>query len=181
MTEVRADWIPATLQFLDNFYAEHRDSVPARRPPSEYWHTNFMSGLSFMHRAEVEARHEIGIDNLDFGRDYPHGESTWPNTKDYLKVLLAGVPAEDARKILGENVVRFLGLDRDHLVQVASRISLDIDELTAPDAAETVDPALVEHLAQRCGVLKPWEGDMRLPALQKLLEPDLARVAAASA
>jgi predicted TIM-barrel fold metal-dependent hydrolase len=181
MTEVRADWVPATLQYLDKVFAEHRDDLPAQRPPSEYWRTNFLAGLSFMHRAEVEHRDEIGVDNLDFGRDYPHGESTWPNTEDYLKVLLAGVPEDDARKILGENVVRFLGLDRDHLLEVARRISLDIHELIAPNAAETVDPALVDHLADRCGVLKPLEGGLRLPALEKLLEPDLARLVGSAA
>jgi predicted TIM-barrel fold metal-dependent hydrolase len=177
-TEFRADWLPATLEYADKLFAEQRDSVPAKRPPSETWKAHCMTGLSFMHQAEVEHRHEIGIDNIDFGRDYPHTESTWPCTKDYLKLLFAGVPQEDVRKILGENAIRFLGLDRAHLEQVAARISFDIDEITAPDAADSVSQELVELFAVRCGVLKPWEGAQRLEAVGKLVEGDFAPVGA---
>ena len=61
-----------------------------------------------MHRSEVEMRDEIGIETIDFGRDYPHTEGTWPNTSDYLRRLFAGVPERDVRLILGENAIRFL-------------------------------------------------------------------------
>src|SRR5262249_42268904 len=151
MTEVRADWIPATLEHLDRVYEENRDSLPAKRRPSEYWQSNCLAGVSFMHKSEVDQRDEIGVDTLDFGRDYPHTESTWPNTIEYYKILFAGVPQDDVRKILGENAIRFFGLDRDALVKVAERIGPDLDEITDPDAV--VDPALVEHLSNRCGVL----------------------------
>ena len=90
------DWIPATLRRLDALYEEHRADLPGtRQPGSEYWPTNCMAGLSFMHRSEVEIRDEIGIDPINFGRDYPHTEGTWPNTLDYLKALFSGVPEDD--------------------------------------------------------------------------------------
>ena len=59
-TEIRLDWIPATLAYLDRFYEEHREDLPATRKPSEYWQSNCMAGASFIHKAEVEMRHEIG-------------------------------------------------------------------------------------------------------------------------
>src|SRR5262249_44918284 len=74
MVEVRADWLPATLRHLDAVYARHRGDVPARRFPSEYWTTNCIAGVSFMHKSEVAMRHEIGVETIDFGRDYPHTE-----------------------------------------------------------------------------------------------------------
>jgi predicted TIM-barrel fold metal-dependent hydrolase len=173
-TEVRGDWIPATLAYLDGVFDEHRDSVAAKTRPSELWQSNCMAGLSFMHRSEVDARHEIGIDNIDFGRDYPHTEGTWPATLDYFKLLFDGVPQEDVRKILGENAVRFLGLDRDHLAKIAEPISLDIDEFTAAGAAGTVSAEHVQLFSERCGILKPWEGDERIEAVGKLLETEFA-------
>ncbi|TMK65546.1 MAG: amidohydrolase [Actinobacteria bacterium] len=176
MTEVRGDWLPATLRHLDSVYADQRSDLPARRSPSEYWQSNCMAGLSFMHQAEVEMRHEIGIETIDFGRDYPHTESTWPNTLDYLKVLFAGVPADETRLILGENAIRFLGLDRGMLTEVANRIGPNIADITDPTA--TIDPALLEHLAQRCGVLKPAEGALRLPKLEPMLRDDLVQAGA---
>ena len=29
LTEIRLDWIPATLDFLDSFYDSHRAEIPA--------------------------------------------------------------------------------------------------------------------------------------------------------
>ncbi len=84
MTEVRADWLPATLGRLDEAY-EHRNAFSSRHKSSEWWRTNCLAGVSFMHKSEVEMRHEIGVESMNFGRDYPHGEGTWPNTFDYLR------------------------------------------------------------------------------------------------
>ena len=47
--------------------------------------------------AGLKQRHEIGIDNLCFGRDYPHPEGTWPNTLDWLHDAFAGVPENELR------------------------------------------------------------------------------------
>ncbi len=176
MTEVRGDWIPATLHQLDTLYEEHRGDIPAKRKPSEYWESNCLAGLSFMHLSEVEHRDEIGVDNICFGRDYPHSEGTWPNTADFYKLLFRGVPAEDTRKILGENAIRFFGLDRPPLAEIAERIGPDLAEITDPNA--TVAPELVEHLAGRTGVLKEYEGDSGLHRHVDMLEKDLAGVSA---
>jgi predicted TIM-barrel fold metal-dependent hydrolase len=174
MVEVRADWVPATLRRLDAAYTEHRAQVPAKRPPSDYWATNCMAGVSFMHRSEVEMRHEIGVETIDFGRDYPHTEGTWPNTLDYLRGLFAGVPERDVRMILGENVIRFLGLDRAHLAEIAARVGPTIETVTR--GAE-MDAALLEHLEDRCGFSRPAEGDSRIPEIEGLLRDDLSRLA----
>jgi hypothetical protein len=131
--------------------------------------------LSFMHRAEVDMRHEIGVQTVSFGRDYPHTESTWPNTHDYLRTLLAEVPSAEARLILGENLVRFLGLDRVPLEAVAAQIGFDPVELFDPTAA--VDPLLLAHLDARCGLSKPAEGGARLGQLQSLVDEDLGSLA----
>jgi predicted TIM-barrel fold metal-dependent hydrolase len=177
MVEVRADWMPATLHHLDGVYAEHRADVPAKRQPSEYWATNCMAGVSFMHRSEVEMRDEIGIETIDFGRDYPHTEGTWPNTLDYLRGLFAGVPERDVRLILGENAIRFLGLDRTRLSEIAERIGPTIDEITG---SSQMDGDLLAHLEDRCGFSKAAEGDSRISEIDGLLREDLSRLAVAS-
>src|SRR5262249_32043454 len=155
MTEVRADWIPALLHHLDGIYDEHRSALPAIRRPSEYWSTNCMAGLSFMHRSEVEMHHEIGVETIDFGRDYPHTQGTWPNTLESLNGLFAGIPEDEVRMILGENAIRFLDLDRDGLAEIATRVGPTIDEITGESDLGT---ALLEHLDDRCGFAKPAEG-----------------------
>ena len=174
LTEIRGDWLPATLARLDELFDEHRDDVPGKRRPSEYWPSNLLAGLSFMHRAEVEQRHEIGIEKISFGRDYPHSEGTWPNTREYLQVLLAGVPEQEARMILGENLADFLQLDRAKLAPVVERVGFRPDEVLV-DAAD-LDPALKAHFDARCGLSKPFEGDSRLDVLEPAIAEDLARV-----
>lgn len=176
MVEVRADWVPATLQYLDAVYADRRDELPAERPPSEYWATNCLAGVSFMHRSEVEMRHEIGVETIDFGRDYPHTEGTWPNTMDYLRGLFTGVPERDVRLILGENAIRFLGLDRANLAAIAARVGPTIESLTGPFE---IEPALRAHLDDRCGYSKPPERDSRISEMEGLLSEDLSRLASA--
>jgi predicted TIM-barrel fold metal-dependent hydrolase len=178
MTEVRGDWIPSALAHLDGLYEAGRGALPAKLLPSDYWQSNCLAGLSFMHRSEVEHAHEIGIDTIDFGRDYPHTESTWPNTHEYYKLIFHGIAEDDVRKILGDNAIRFFGLDRDHLAGIASRIGPELSVITDPDA--TVDTALTEHLHTRCGVLKPFEGDELVARFDEMLRDDLAALGAGS-
>jgi hypothetical protein len=123
-----------------------------------------------MHKAEVQMRHEIGVENMIFGRDYPHPEGTWPHTAGWLRDAFEGVPDDELRLILGENAVRFFGLDHARLAEIAKRIGPTIDEL---HAGAPVGEDLIENFALRGGYLKPPEGDARLAQLDEVLHNDL--------
>ena len=85
-------------------------------------------------------RHEIGVETISFGRDYPHPEGTWPHTREWLRDAFAGVPEDELRLMLGENAIRFFGLDRDRLAEIAKRIGPTVEEITRrrwPRPAET--------------------------------------------
>jgi predicted TIM-barrel fold metal-dependent hydrolase len=174
LAEVRADWLPATLRHLDAAYARSRDDVPAQRPPSEYWHASCLSALSFVHKSEVAMRHEIGIETITFGRDYPHTEGTWPNTADWLSDAFAGVPEGELRLMLGENTIRFLGLDRNALAAVAERIGPTVADVTG--RTPELDERLVANWDARGGYLKPPE-QVDDEAIDVLLAEDLVNVA----
>lgn len=169
-TEIRIDWIPATLRHLDNIFEQNRGTLPARRKPSEYWRANCLGGASFIHKAEVAMRSEIGVETILFGRDFPHPESTWPHTRAWLKDAFFGVPENEARMILGENAIRFLGLDRERLAEIARRIGPDINEIIGGGELRS---DLLENFAMRGGYLKPPEGEGKLPLVDVLLREDL--------
>jgi predicted TIM-barrel fold metal-dependent hydrolase len=169
-TEIRVDWIPATLRHLDKVYDEHRADLQAKRKPSEYWHTNCLAGASFIHKAEVAMRHEIGIETILFGRDYPHPESTWPHTREWLRDAFVGVPEDEVRLILGENAISFFNLDRDRLVEIAKRIGPSIEDI---NGGGDVQPDLIENFAMRGGYLRPSEGGSKLPMVDEALRKDL--------
>jgi predicted TIM-barrel fold metal-dependent hydrolase len=156
LTEIRADWQPALLAHLDAAWEANRESLPATRRPSEYWESNCTTCLSFAHRAEVELRHEIGIDTVTFGRDYPHPEGTWPNTTAWIRDAFAGVPETELRMMLGGNGPTF-------------------EQLMGPGPSAT--PELLDHFEVRGGYLKPAEADARLPESAPAVDADLAVLA----
>jgi predicted TIM-barrel fold metal-dependent hydrolase len=178
MTEVRADWIPATLDHLDRAYESHFGDVPSGHRPSEWWTSNCLAGVSFMHRSEVAMRHEIGIESMGFGRDYPHAEGTWPNTRDYLRDLFAGVSENDVRQILGENAIRFFGIDAAEVGRISELVGPTVEQLTG--GLEEIPRALIEHFNDRSGYLKPAEGAARLAEVDELLRADVERITAGS-
>jgi hypothetical protein len=49
------------------------------------------------------ARDRIGIDHIMLEVDYPHADSTWPDSQRYFTERLASVPLDEARKIAYEN------------------------------------------------------------------------------
>ncbi|HMG41004.1 MAG TPA: amidohydrolase family protein [Acidimicrobiales bacterium] len=167
LTEVRSDWIPVTLATLDRWCEE--SGAPLALKPSEYWHRHCYATPSSIHRAEVEARHEVGVDRLMFGMDYPHPEGTWPDTWDWIRVAFAGVPEDEARAILGHNALRCFGLDSDRLAPVAERVGPSPADVLG--GGHRVDPRAVEHFHQRAGFARPTE-DVDTAAVEQLVAED---------
>ncbi|HEX4865111.1 MAG TPA: amidohydrolase family protein, partial [Acidimicrobiales bacterium] len=142
-TEEGAKWIPETLQTLDAIV--HRFRWPGSTAssfggdaaaklsllPSEYFHRQ--CGLAtFLTRADVEARDTIGVPNLMWATDYPHQESTVPNSLAAMRKAFVGVPEAETREMLGMNAVRFYGLDEALLAEVAQRIGPSPAEVDTP-------------------------------------------------
>jgi predicted TIM-barrel fold metal-dependent hydrolase len=44
-----------------------------------------------------------------WGSDFPHAESTWPRSQDFLGRIFAGVPEADRRKITSDNTAKLFG------------------------------------------------------------------------
>jgi predicted TIM-barrel fold metal-dependent hydrolase len=68
--------------------------------------------LSFQEDAiGIRLRDVIGVDNMMWGSDYPHGESTFPQSWKILAEILEGVPDDEQARIAGSNTARVYNFD----------------------------------------------------------------------
>ena len=86
--------------------------------PSDFFRRNIV--LSFQEDAiGIRLRDVIGVDNMMWGSDYPHSESTFPQSQKILAEILAGVPDGEQAKpapdpdpgIAGGNTARVYNFD----------------------------------------------------------------------
>jgi predicted TIM-barrel fold metal-dependent hydrolase len=101
-------WIPYFLDQLDFVYRErprrehwHRFRDPAALP-SDYFHTNVFASFQ-EDRVGVRMRDLIGPEVMTWGSDFPHGESTFPRSREILAEVFDGVAPDDVRRIVCTN------------------------------------------------------------------------------
>ena len=106
-------WLPYVLERLDHEHEKYRDRTLDYRPqvpPSEI----FRSQVRVTYQEDetgVELLDRIGLANVMWASDYPHGDSTWPNSIAAIeRSKLARLPASDRRKILFENAAHLYGI-----------------------------------------------------------------------
>ncbi|MGE0822057.1 MAG: amidohydrolase family protein [Candidatus Binatia bacterium] len=110
--EHEASWAPHWLKQMDYTYKER----PVYRGfqsqegllPSDYWRRNLFAVFQ-EDDVTVQLRYRIGIDTLLWGNDFPHSESTWPRSREFLQNMFTGVPDEDVRKMTCDNTARLFG------------------------------------------------------------------------
>jgi hypothetical protein len=177
LAECRADWVPELKVQMNRRYVLAKDRPKLKMMPSEYFGRNVFVTPSSQRRMEVELRHDIGVDAFMFAADFPHPESTWPNTLNWLQATFYDVPEAELRAILGENAIRAYGLDRDELAKIAARIGPSpSDILGAPKLDERIiaDFDVRANFSSEPRVLDPRD-------LERRVGNDLAAAAAAGA
>ena len=113
-SEGQIGWIPYILERADTVWEEHRawggvrDIIP--EPPSTYYYRQIF-GCFFRDHHGVASLDKVGVDNTTFETDYPHTDSTWPDTLNVAKELTAGLAPDVIRKLMRGNAIRMLSLD----------------------------------------------------------------------
>ena len=95
IVEFELAWAPHLLSTMDYTYRERHGEAIYRFKygmlPSDFFRRNVV--LSFQEDAiGIRLRDVIGVDNMMWGSDYPHSESTFPQSRKILAGILAGVP-----------------------------------------------------------------------------------------
>ena len=114
-SEGQIGWIPYTLERADTVWEQHDAWIHAKdlcpEPPSSYYYGRVFGCFTWDQHG-VNSLDAVGPDQICFETDYPHTDTTWPNSKQYCEKILSGLDEATAYKILRGNAIKKLELDR---------------------------------------------------------------------
>ncbi len=104
MTEGGIGWVAAVYDRLDHAesYRESRRVWDHDIRPSDVFRRNFWF-CTLNDPSAMPMRHRIGLDKIMFEVDYPHADTSWPNTQARADSLLKDLPKDEADMIAWRN------------------------------------------------------------------------------
>jgi predicted TIM-barrel fold metal-dependent hydrolase len=159
-------WVPGVLRHLEELCTRLRTPGSSESlfggdvvaqlslTPTEYWQRNCYVGASFMQRADAEVRHEVGVDRILWGADYPHVEGTWPFTTESFRHTYAGVPTDEIARMVGGNAAEVYGFDLDALAPIAAEIGPRVGDVAIP--LDDLPDAPLSRAFIEPSIVKPW-------------------------
>lgn len=109
LAEGGISWIPMILERLSfcvtQGHLDYWQGWQADIPPSEVLLRNFYFA-SLYDPSGFEMRHKIGVDHIMVESDYPHADSTWPDTQSVLRQQLTDLPPDEVAAITYGNAAR---------------------------------------------------------------------------
>ena len=113
LAESATGWIPFVVQEMDYRYAQALERAPDEKPlkhmPSEVfkrqvWAT-YQQDLVGLHLVDF-----FGEGHMMWASDYPHPDSTWPESRQAIEENFKGVAPGARRRILCDNAKDLYGL-----------------------------------------------------------------------
>ena len=102
MSEGGIGWVAMLLDRLDNIvdrsgYGQGWDVRPAEVLQRNFWFCTLDDPST------IDTRYRIGVENICVETDYPHGDSTWPDTQQVIADAWGHLPDDELRAICCEN------------------------------------------------------------------------------
>ncbi|HEY3942121.1 MAG TPA: amidohydrolase family protein [Acidimicrobiales bacterium] len=115
LSEGGIGWISFFLDRMDRHIDNHRWTglqVAKGKTPSELFRSNFL-GCFITDPSALQVRQRIGIEAIAWECDYPHSDSTWPNSPELLwdEFVAAGCTDAEIEAITWQNACRFFRFD----------------------------------------------------------------------
>jgi predicted TIM-barrel fold metal-dependent hydrolase len=118
MSESQVGWMPFILERLDSAWRRSKNYDPSiyelvPEPPSSYV-PNRVFACVFDDSVGLALRHHVGMSQIMFETDYPHADSTFPESKQVADKMIAesGLSPEEARQFLRANAIACYDLAR---------------------------------------------------------------------
>jgi predicted TIM-barrel fold metal-dependent hydrolase len=107
MSEGGIGWVAMLLDRLDNIVdrSGYGSTYPSDLRPSEVLQRNFWF-CTIDDPSTIDTRHRIGVENILFETDYPHGDGTWPDTQALVEKVWGHLPKDELRMMLSENAAK---------------------------------------------------------------------------
>jgi len=148
LSEGGIGWIPYFLERCDYVYEHHQQwtgqDLPMR--PSELFRERFVTCF-IDDAAGVKNRYDVGLDKITWECDYPHSDSTWPDSPERLLRSLDRVPDAEIDAITHLNAMRlfhydpFARIPREQCTVGALRaLATDVDTSPRPSGKPVVRP-----------------------------------------
>ncbi len=120
LVEVDVSWIPYVKEQMDDRFS--RAGVSGRAQiaelPSHYFAENIFATF-VTDRYGMLNRHAVGVSQILWSTDFPHGGSDWPNSRATAARQLDGVPDAERDAILGGNAMALYGRESDRASEVS--------------------------------------------------------------
>ncbi len=115
-SEGQVGWMPYVMERMDKLWEERVDNsfgTNLKEPPTSYLGDRVL-GCIFDDETGLANRNRIGMERITFETDYPHADSTFPNTKQVATEICAKAGLSDAEiyALLRGNAIRAFKLER---------------------------------------------------------------------
>jgi predicted TIM-barrel fold metal-dependent hydrolase len=118
-SESQVGWMPYVFERCDRVFQQSSGwceiNPSVTELPSSYV-PGRVYGCFFDDMVGIATRDLIGVTQLLFETDYPHQDSTWPNTSDVIAKIAAQVTRVELEMIMRTNAIDLLSLDPVSLV-----------------------------------------------------------------
>ncbi len=114
-------WVPMLIDRIDYVMDHSASGLSAWKDPTlsptdalrrNFWFCTIDLGSTFA------LRDHIGVDHIMMETDYPHADSSWPDTQARARAALGGVSDDDVRQVTWANAARLFRLDVPAPLQV---------------------------------------------------------------
>jgi hypothetical protein len=105
LSEGGIGWVAMLLDRLDyivdhSSYGEGWDERPSDVLKRNFWFCTLEDPST------IDTRDRIGVENIMVEVDYPHGDTTWPDTQAVIERAWGHIPAAELRMMCCENAAR---------------------------------------------------------------------------
>ena len=105
MSEGGIGWVAMLIDRLDNIVDRSGYGTGWDLRPADVLRRNFWF-CTIDDPSTIDTRHTIGVENIMVEVDYPHGDTTWPDTQQVIADAWGHLPPDELRAICCENAAR---------------------------------------------------------------------------